>query len=488
MAIAEEGGLGEADTGKVTASLEAVAALQAATEAGDFDSLKAATDAWKEHCKPVAPTGPAFEAAASKLAVLKAERDSRGWKYPPQLSPSSTRRSLSPQKSGALASSAEHSATVVATLEARKSALKTGGALPYDSWVGEKKRQHRERTDYYRMLADEEARARREERMRNAERALQLLELERGWPSRTFEAMPTPGAYAASPELMRYAKMKYTRVNGRSRSSSPSRRDADLSPYASSVAVLGRTEEKRAAPAPAAAPAAAPEAPAPPAPITLSKPAIVVCGPSGVGKGTLIGKLMAEHGDKFGFSVSHTTRAPREGEENGVHYHFAEHAAIEADIAAGKFLESAHVHGNIYGTSLAAVAAVGDSGKLAVLDIDVQGAEKVKASPIAGSAFYVFVAPPSMEDLEGRLRGRGTETEEKIAMRLANAGAEMAKSQEAGFFNAVIVNGELEAAYAELKRVIEELAPGTFGDAAAAAEAPAEAEAAAPPAEDAPVE
>jgi len=139
------------------------------------------------------------------------------------------------------------------------------------------------------------------------------------------------------------------------------------------------------------------------------------------------------------------------------------------------------VHGNIYGTSLAAVAAVGDSGKLAVLDIDVQGAEKVKASPIAGSAFYVFVAPPSIEDLESRLRGRGTETEEKIAVRLANAGAEMAKSQEAGFFNAVIVNDELEAAYAELKRVIESLAPGTFPEAAAE-------EAAAPPAEDAPAE
>ena len=104
--------------GDLARAQRAVAALQAATEAGDFESLKAATDAWKEHCKPVAPTGPAFEAAASKLAVLKAERDSRGWKYPPQLSPSSTRRSLSPQKSGAVAS-AEHSATVVATLEAR---------------------------------------------------------------------------------------------------------------------------------------------------------------------------------------------------------------------------------------------------------------------------------------------------------------------------------------------------------------------------------
>ena len=78
---------------------------------------------------------------------------------------------------------------------------------------------------------------------------------------------------------------------------------------------------------------------------------VVICGPSGVGKGTLINKLMADHPGKFGFGVSHTTRAPRPGEENGVHYHFAEKAAMEADIAAGKFLEYAHVHENIYGTS-----------------------------------------------------------------------------------------------------------------------------------------
>ena len=79
----------------------------------------------------------------------------------------------------------------------------------------------------------------------------------------------------------------------------------------------------------------------------MSPRPVVICGPSGVGKGTLINKLMADHPGKFGFSVSHTTRAPRPGEENGVHYHFAEKAAMEADIAAGKFLEYAHVHENI---------------------------------------------------------------------------------------------------------------------------------------------
>ncbi|KXZ43907.1 hypothetical protein GPECTOR_78g95 [Gonium pectorale] len=81
---------------------------------------------------------------------------------------------------------------------------------------------------------------------------------------------------------------------------------------------------------------------------------------------------MAEHGDKFGFSVSHTTRGPRPGELNGVHYHFTDRSSMEADVAAGLFLEHADVHGNMYGTSLAAVAAVGQSGRVAVLDIDVQ--------------------------------------------------------------------------------------------------------------------
>ena len=144
---------------------------------------------------------------------------------------------------------------------------------------------------------------------------------------------------------------------------------------------------------------------------------IVMCGPSGVGKGTLINRLMADFPGKFGFSVSHTTRAPRPGETDGVHYNFVEKSAMEADIADGKFLEHAHVHENIYGTSLAAVEAVATKGQVCVLDIDVQGAEIVKKSTL--DALFVFIAPPSMEELEKRLRGRGTEKEESIQKRLA---------------------------------------------------------------------
>jgi len=179
---------------------------------------------------------------------------------------------------------------------------------------------------------------------------------------------------------------------------------------------------------------------------------IVMCGPSGVGKGTLINRLMADFPGKFGFSVSHTTRAPRPGETDGVHYNFVEKAAMEADIAEGKFLEHAHVHENIYGTSLAAVEAVATKGQVCILDIDVQGAEIVKKSTL--DALFVFIAPPSMEELEKRLRGRGTEKEESIQKRLANAAGEMAKTEVDGFFHAVIVNDDLEKAYGELKTVV----------------------------------
>jgi guanylate kinase len=162
--------------------------------------------------------------------------------------------------------------------------------------------------------------------------------------------------------------------------------------------------------------------------------------------------LQREFPDKFGFSVSHTTRAPRPGEVNGTHYNFVDKATMERDIADGKFLEHAHVHQNIYGTSFAAVRKVSKSGKICLLDIDVQGAELVKKSDL--KAAYVFIAPPSMEELERRLRGRGTETEDAVLKRLENARTEMAKKDVDGFFDAVIVNDDVDKAYEALKAVI----------------------------------
>ncbi|KAK9664342.1 hypothetical protein RND81_14G034800 [Saponaria officinalis] len=179
---------------------------------------------------------------------------------------------------------------------------------------------------------------------------------------------------------------------------------------------------------------------------------IVISGPSGVGKGTLISKLMNDFPSMFGFSVSHTTRPPREMEVNGTHYHFTERSVMERDIKDGKFLEFASVHGNLYGTSVEAVEMVADAGKRCILDIDVQGARAVRASSL--DAIFIFVCPPSFEDLEKRLRSRGTETEEHIQKRLRNAKGELEQGKSPGLFDHILVNDDLEACYKILKNLL----------------------------------
>ncbi|KAL5719731.1 guanylate kinase [Ranunculus cassubicifolius] len=179
---------------------------------------------------------------------------------------------------------------------------------------------------------------------------------------------------------------------------------------------------------------------------------IVISGPSGVGKGTLIAKLMDEFPSMFGFSVSHTTRAPRNKEKNGVHYHFTERNEMEKAIQDGKFLESAAVHGNLYGTSIEAVDVVSDSGKRCILDIDVQGARSVRANSL--DAIFIFVCPPSFEELEQRLRSRGTETEEQVQKRLRNARSELEQGKSSGLFDHILVNDNLENCYDNLKELL----------------------------------
>lgn len=179
---------------------------------------------------------------------------------------------------------------------------------------------------------------------------------------------------------------------------------------------------------------------------------VVVCGPSGVGKGTLLRRLIKDYPDDFGYSVSHTTRAPRAGEVNGVDYHFCEKAEMERMISEGAFIEYARVHANIYGTSIAAVRSVGDAGKTCLLEIDVQGADQVKKTDL--DAKFVFIAPPSYDELEQRLRGRGTETEEKVALRLKNARDEMAYLEKKDYWDAIIVNDNVDVAYRELKAAV----------------------------------
>lgn len=171
---------------------------------------------------------------------------------------------------------------------------------------------------------------------------------------------------------------------------------------------------------------------------------LVVCGPSGAGKGTIISKMMEKYPDYFGFSVSNTSRGPRPGEEHGVHYYFSTLEEIDAGIANGEYIEYANVHTNKYGTTFKAVETVQNKGKVCILDIDVQGCQSVKKSSM--KCKYLFISPPSMEELENRLKGRGTETEEKIKVRLQNAIGEMAYGEGEGNFDAIVVNDSVDGA------------------------------------------
>ena len=184
---------------------------------------------------------------------------------------------------------------------------------------------------------------------------------------------------------------------------------------------------------------------------------VVFAGPSGVGKGTIVKMLMDKYPSLFGFSVSHTTRAPRPGEEDGVHYNFVAKEDMEAAIGRGEFIEHAAVHTNFYGTSIAAVEKVKAQGKVCILDIDIQGVQSVKKSTL--TAKYLFIKPPSMADLESRLRGRGTETEEKIQVRLQNATKELEFGEGEGNFDVVIVNNDLQKCFEDIVDILSKWFP-----------------------------
>ena len=176
---------------------------------------------------------------------------------------------------------------------------------------------------------------------------------------------------------------------------------------------------------------------------------LVISAPSGCGKTTILKQLM-ENISGLEFSVSHTTRQPRAGEVNGFDYHFVNQEEFLAlrDQQPSGFLEWAEVHGNFYGTARQEVDALLSAGKDVVLDIDIQGAEQVRdnADPVT-----VFINPPTLAELERRLRGRGTESEESLSVRLANAEKEMAAAKN---YRYLIVNDELEQAVRDLQAII----------------------------------
>ncbi|KAL8887921.1 MAG: hypothetical protein Q9215_004567 [Flavoplaca cf. flavocitrina] len=175
---------------------------------------------------------------------------------------------------------------------------------------------------------------------------------------------------------------------------------------------------------------------------------VVISGPSGTGKSTILKRLFAAHPNTFGFSVSHTTRAPRSGERDGIEYNFTTKESFLKLVDEGGFIEHAQFGGNHYGTSVKAVEDVAEKGRICVLDIEMEGVKQVKRTEL--NARFLFLSPPSVEVLEQRLRGRGTENEDSLRKRLDQAAKEMAFSKEEGVHDKIVINDELEKAYKEV--------------------------------------
>ncbi len=179
---------------------------------------------------------------------------------------------------------------------------------------------------------------------------------------------------------------------------------------------------------------------------------LVVSGPSGSGKTTLCRRLAAEGEARY--SISCTTRPPREGERDGRDYHFLDPAAFATKAAAGAFLEHAAVHGHHYGTLLAPVLDALSAGTDIAMDIDVQGAAQIRASrhpAIRRATVDLFVMPPSEDELRARLAGRATDSPEVIALRMRNALAEMARWPD---YTYRLLSGTREQDYARLRAIL----------------------------------
>ena len=184
--------------------------------------------------------------------------------------------------------------------------------------------------------------------------------------------------------------------------------------------------------------------------------ALVVSGPSGSGKSSICKKVLSAR-EGLCFSVSCTTRQPRPGEVDGHDYYFLTREEFLAKLSGGQFIEHAEVHGNLYGTLKSEVVRRVSEGGDVILDIDVQGALQFRAleagdEVLRRCAEYVFVAPPSYAELERRLRGRGTEAEDVVQRRLANAKRELGAWRE---YDYLIVNDNLDAAVVEMLKLVD---------------------------------
>ena len=177
---------------------------------------------------------------------------------------------------------------------------------------------------------------------------------------------------------------------------------------------------------------------------------IVLSGPSGVGKGTVRKELFSQANTNYEYSISMTTRNPREGEVDGVDYFFKSREEFEALIEQGGLLEHAEFVGNYYGTPLAYVNETLDAGRDVFLEIEVQGAKQIREK--APDALFIFLAPPSLSELKSRLVGRGTETAEVIAKRIATAEEEL---EMMSLYDYVVENDEVANACDKINAIIK---------------------------------
>lgn len=179
---------------------------------------------------------------------------------------------------------------------------------------------------------------------------------------------------------------------------------------------------------------------------------LIISGPSGSGKSTLLNRLLKEENDLY-FSISSTTRAPRQGETDGVNYYFTSEDEFKKGIDADEFLEWACVHGNYYGTSLKPVLNALEEGKIAIFDIDVQGFNIAK-SKFAQNITSVFITTASKNELKSRLQNRGTDSAETIEKRLINAVGEMEHILEYDYF---LINDDLQNCYENLRGILRSM-------------------------------
>ena len=177
---------------------------------------------------------------------------------------------------------------------------------------------------------------------------------------------------------------------------------------------------------------------------------IILSSPSGAGKSTLA-KRLREWDDRIGFSVSATTRAPRPGETDGVHYHFVDRDGFLGMVERGEMLEHAEVFGNLYGSPMTRVAALLAEGRDVLFDIDWQGGQQVRNSALAKDVVSIFVLPPSIAELERRLHARGQDSEETVAARMRRSRDEISHWAE---YDYVLLNDDLDRCAREVQAIV----------------------------------